>query len=270
LRWLAAGTKLVGMPFAVVSGANRGLGLETCRQLLQAGYDVLLTARDAAQAEAAAKSLAAPGRVSSDSLDIASPDSVARLVRSLGAAPRIDALVNNAAVSHKGFDENVARTTLDINYRGAVRVTDALLPLCSPNANIVVVSSGMGELSNLGGALRERLLSPALDRAGIEAIAEEFVSSVAAGRHRALGFPANAYSVSKALLNAFTRVLAKELRGTARQVNAVCPGWVRTRLGGEGAPRDVEQGAKGIVWAATLAPNSKSGGFFRDQTAIGW
>lgn len=258
------------MAFAVVTGANRGLGLETCRQLLSKGYEVLLTGRDAGLAAEAAQSLEQFGKVRSAALDVSSAPSVAELAEALRAGPMIDALVNNAAVSLRGFDENVARTTLDVNYRGAVRVTDALLPLCAPDAKLVMVSSGMGELSNFDEALRSRFLSASLSRDDIEGLAEEFVSSVARGEHRQLGFPANAYSVSKALLNGFTRVLSRELSKTEHKVNAVCPGWVRTRLGGDGAPRSVERGARGIVWAATLAAGSPSGGFFRDEKRIEW
>lgn len=119
-------------------------------------------------------------------------------------------------------------------------------------------------------ALRARLLDPALDRAALDAIADEFVRAVSARRHEALGFPGNAYGMSKALLNAFTRLLGSSLRGSGRRVNAVCPGWVQTRMGGEHAPRTVERGAAGIVWAATLANHGPNAGFFRDGKAIAW
>jgi NAD(P)-dependent dehydrogenase (short-subunit alcohol dehydrogenase family) len=184
--------------------------------------------------------------------------------------PVIDALVNNAGATFKGFNAEVARDTLEINYRGAVRVTDALLPRLAPHANIVMVSSGMGELSNLSPALRQRLLEPNLTRADIERTAEEFLSVVSHGSPAEAGFPSNAYSVSKALLNAFTRVLARELESTGRRVNSVCPGWVRTRMGGSAAPRSLDQGKSGIVWAATLAENGPSGGFFRDGKRLDW
>ncbi len=258
------------MPFAVVTGANRGLGLETCRQLLNQGYEVLLTARDAAAAARAAQELQPLGTIRSAELDVSSDASVERLARALRQGPAIDALVNNAAVSLQGFDARVARDTLDVNYRGAVRVSDALLAMCAPDARLVMVSSGMGELSNLGVEPRRRLSARPLTRGELEALAGEFVSSVEQGQHRAHGFPANAYIVSKALLNGFTRVLAHEQAATARKVNAVCPGWVRTRLGGEGAPRSVEQGARGIVWAATLDGAAPRGELFRDRARIAW
>jgi NAD(P)-dependent dehydrogenase (short-subunit alcohol dehydrogenase family) len=257
------------MAFAVVTGANRGLGLEVSRQLLRRGFDVRLTAREATAGTQAVRELGSLGWVRASTLDVTDPATVERLAEELAASPPIDAIVNNAGTSLTGFDADVVRQTLDTNYRGAVRVTNALRSKLSPTANIVMVSSGMGELSHLGPDLRARFLDPALDRDGIEAIAAEFVKSVAEDRHQHVGFPSNAYSVSKALLNAFTRVLAKELL-PSQHVNSVCPGWVRTRMGGKSAPRDVEHGASGIVWAATLGDGGASGGFFRDERPIGW
>jgi NAD(P)-dependent dehydrogenase (short-subunit alcohol dehydrogenase family) len=258
------------MPFAVVTGANRGLGLATSKKLAELGWHVLLTARDAAAGREAAQSLGAGERVQSAQLDVADPASVERLARELADRPTIDALVNNAGASLHGFDADVARRTLDINYGGPVRTTEALKARLSAEANVVMVSSGMGELSHLGKELRARLLDPSLDRAGLDAIADQFVSAVAERRHGALGFPNNAYGVSKALLNAFTRLLGKEFQGSGRRVNSVCPGWVQTRMGGEQAPRSVERGAAGIVWAATLTGSGPNAGFFRDGKAIDW
>jgi len=259
------------MPVAVVTGANRGLGLETAKVLAQRGYRVWLTGRDAAHTEQAAATLRRQKLdVQAGVLDVASPSSVAAFAERMPTEPAIDALVNNAAATFQGFDANVAERTLEGNYRGAVRVTDALFSKLGPSANIVMVSSGMGELSNLAPELRERLLAPSLSRAEIEQVAEQFVSTVSRGAQAAAGFPNNAYSVSKALMNAFTRVLARELTGSARRVNAVCPGWVKTRMGGSSAPRSLEQGASGIVWAATLDASGPNGGFFRDAKAIRW
>jgi carbonyl reductase 1 len=258
------------MPFAVVTGANRGLGLATCKKLAALGFQVLLTARDRQAGEDAARALRAGERVQSAVLDVADPESIERLARQLADGPTLDALVNNAGASFPGFDADVARRTLDVNYWGAVRTTDALRSRLAPNANIVMVSSGMGELGQLSPALRARLQSPSLDRAGLNAIAEEFVHAVSERKHTALGFPSNAYGLSKALLNTFTRLLGAELQGHGQRVNAVCPGWVQTRMGGERAPRSVERGAEGIVWAATLGSGGPNAGFFRDGKAIPW
>jgi NAD(P)-dependent dehydrogenase (short-subunit alcohol dehydrogenase family) len=259
------------MPTAVVTGANRGLGLETARSLAQRGYRVWLTGRDAAHTEQATAELRARKfDVEAATLDVASAPSIAAFAERMAREPAFDALVNNAGASLSGFNAEVAERTIDNNYRGAVRVTDALFGKLAPEANIVMVSSGMGELNHLSPALRKRLLAPMLSRAEIEQIGEEFVNAVKNGSHTAAGFPSNAYSVSKALMNAFTRVLARELTGTLRRINAVCPGWVKTRMGGSSAPRSLEQGASGIVWAATLSAGGPNGGFFRDAKAIEW
>jgi NAD(P)-dependent dehydrogenase (short-subunit alcohol dehydrogenase family) len=208
--------------------------------------------------------------VSAAVLDVSSPSSVAAFAERLAREPALDVLVNNAGATFKGFTEQIARDTLETNYRGAVRLTAALFSSLAPNANIVMVSSGMGELSNLSPALQKRLLAPTLTRAEVEQVADEFLTAVGRGAPADAGFPSNAYSVSKALMNAFTRVLAKELAGSGRRVNAVCPGWVKTRMGGDAAPRTLEQGTSGIVWAATLDAAGPNGGFFRDAKPLDW
>jgi len=264
------------MPVAVVTGANRGLGFETAHSLARLGYRVWLTGRDLSSVTQAAAHLSSERLdVQLAVLDVAAPASIEAFAQRMSTEPSIAALVNNAGSSLDGFDANVAAATLDNNYRGAVRVTNALFGKLASDANIVMVSSGMGELSNLSSALQKRLLADTLTLEQIEEVASEFVSAVGRGNHRAAGFPSNAYSVSKALLNAFTRVLARSLAGSARRVNAVCPGWVKTRMGGSAAPRSLEQGASGIVWAATLLPQGSAqpapnGGFFRDAKAIPW
>jgi len=265
------------MLLAVVTGANRGLGLETARHLALRGYRVWLTGRDETSTTEAAAGLSAENLdVQPAVLDITNDSTIHAFAQRMATEPAIAALVNNAGASLRGFDANVAAATLDNNYRGAVRVTNALLPRLADDANVVMVSSGMGELSNFSAALQKRLLAESLTVAQIEEVAAEFVSAVAHGTHAAAGFPSNAYSVSKALLNAYTRVLARQFRGGSRRVNAVCPGWVKTRMGGSSAPRSLDQGASGIVWAATLAgPRhgeniAPNGGFFRDGKAIAW
>jgi NAD(P)-dependent dehydrogenase (short-subunit alcohol dehydrogenase family) len=255
---------------ALVTGGNRGLGLEVCRSLLEKGWSVVLTAREKHSAERAAKELAA-GRVSAHELDVGQSASVARLAAELEREGRpLDAIVNNAGVALDGFDAQIARATLEVNYRGAARVVDALLPRLGSGSAIVNVSSGMGELSVLPAPLRQRFADPELDREGLDRLTDEFVRAVAEGRHVEAGWPSNAYRVSKVALNALTRILARELEPRGVIVNAVCPGWVRTRMGGPGASSSVSEGASGIVWAATLGAGGPTGGFFRDGRALAW
>ncbi len=256
------------MKRALVTGANRGLGLEVSRQLHARGYVVWMAGRDAAATEAAATSVGE--RAHALHLDVTDETSRARLVEVLKAEPPLDALVNNAGASFRGLDAEIARNTLATNTWGPVALADALRDHLSPAANVVMVSSGMGELSSFSADLRRQLLAPELQRADLSTIAERFIAAIADGTARQAGFPNNAYSVSKALLNAATRLLAAEWRGSGPKVNAVCPGWVRTRMGGGSAPRAVAEGASGIVWAATLGVEGPSGGFFRDGRPIPW
>lgn len=255
------------MPIALVTGGNRGLGLETSRQLAARGYDVILTARDETEGRTAAASL--PGRVRYLPLDLDSQESVDELGRRLEREPPVDALVNNAGTAFSGFDAEVARRTIETNFRGTKRVTERLWARLGPGARVVMVSSGTGTLDHVSPELAARFSSEALDRAGLEALVDDFVGRVREGRPLD-GWPRHAYSVSKIALNAYTRLLAREVGERGLMVNAVCPGWVRTRMGRPEATRSVEQGAGGIVWAATLPPGGPNGGFFRDGKPIEW
>jgi NAD(P)-dependent dehydrogenase (short-subunit alcohol dehydrogenase family) len=223
-------------PVALVTGANRGIGLEVCRQFGQLGFTVLLGARDAGRGARAARQLGG-GPISPVVVDVADDESV----RAAGAGiERLDVLVNNAAILYdtwqRGVDADLDQVheALETNLLGAWRVTQAVLPLLreSPAGRIVNVSSGAGALHDMGG-----------------------------------GTPA--YRTSKAALNALTRIFAAELRGDGILVNAVCPGWVATDMGGAGG-RPVADGAAGVVWAATLPEDGPTSGFFRDGRPIAW
>ena len=229
---------------AVVTGGNRGIGLETCRGLARAGLDVWLTARDAAKGEAARARLAGEGlAVRFHPLDVTDAVTVARLAAFLGReCGRLDVLVNNAGIlpdprGSRFPDSRPAdyRAALETNVLGPLALIQALLPLMQRHGygRIVNVSSGMGQLSDMG-----------------------------------TGSPA--YRVSKTALNAVTRIVAAETKGTGILVNSMCPGWVRTDMGGPGAPRSVEQGADTAVWLAMLPDDGPTGGFFRDRKAIAW
>jgi carbonyl reductase 1 len=241
---------------ALVTGANRGIGAEIAEQLEHNGLRVLRASREPRD-----------GYVT---LDVTRPDHARQVVGAAGGG--IDVLVNNAGVSLDGFDEELARRTLEVNFFGALRVTDAALPTMPAGGRIVMISSGMGDLSGARGEARARLSDPTLTRERLVALVEEFVADAGRGDHAKRGWPSNAYSVSKMAMNALVRVLARELADDPRKiaVNAVCPGWVRTRMGGRSAPRTVEQGARTAVWLALLPPDGPTGGYFRDERPIPW
>jgi NAD(P)-dependent dehydrogenase (short-subunit alcohol dehydrogenase family) len=225
------------MPIALVTGANRGLGRETARQLAERGYEVIVAARVEAKAREAAEAIG--GRPLA--LDVSDPRSIERAAASVTQDPgALDVVVNNAGI---GSDFGVAgadpdfdaiQRALDTNFFGAYRLTVALLPLLrqSEHPRVVNVSSGMGGVAEMGG------WSPG-------------------------------YRVSKAALNAMTRILATELEDAGVKVNSACPGFVATDMGGPiGAQKSVEDGASGIVWLATLPDDGPSGGFFRDGRPV--
>jgi NAD(P)-dependent dehydrogenase (short-subunit alcohol dehydrogenase family) len=227
---------------AVVTGANRGIGYEVTRQLARRGFTTILGARDLDKGKAAAAALATDGmEVHARHLDVTSPASLDDLAADLEAHfGCCDVLVNNAAVHYDTWqratnaDLDVVAEALATNTVGAWRTTLALLPLLrrSPHGRIVNVSSEAGSLTNMGG-----------------------------------GTPA--YRVSKAALDAVTRMLAAELRPEHVLVNAVCPGWVDTDMGGPGG-RPVADGAASVVWAVDLPDDGPTGGFFRDGRPLPW
>jgi NAD(P)-dependent dehydrogenase (short-subunit alcohol dehydrogenase family) len=256
-------------PLALVTGANRGLGREVCRQLRDRRYRVILTARDPARGREAAGELGVEFR----RLDVSDPASVTRLAEDLRAAhpEGLDLVVANAGVALQGFDARVAAETIDTNYFGVRRVVEATLPLLRPGARLVLVSSGMGQRELLAPALRARLDLDRLTRDELSALMRQFVADVEAGRHTEAGWPSSAYSVSKIGVTALAHVLQRELAGDPRklEVVAVCPGWVRTDMGGPKAERDLETGGASIVSAA-LDPLDPAHRFYRDGAPASW
>jgi NAD(P)-dependent dehydrogenase (short-subunit alcohol dehydrogenase family) len=218
---------------AVVSGANRGIGLEVARTLAGRGMTVVAGARDPGAVPPV------EGDVRPRPLDVADPASVAALGAWVADGfGRVDVLVNNAGIYPGGrastLDlEGVAERAWQVNALGAWRLANALVALMERGARIVNVSSGGGSLSTMDGFMP-------------------------------------AYNVSKAALNAITRVLADDLRGRGILVNSVCPGWVRTDMGGPSATRSVTEGAASVLWAVDLHADGPTGGFFRDGQPVAW
>jgi len=222
---------------SLVTGGNRGIGREVCRQLVTLGHTVILTARDENQATAAAEQV----RAQPLHLDVTSTTGIraaaAWIAEHYG---RLDVLVNNAAITYdtwqqaRSADLAVVREAAETNLYGPWQMVQGFLPLLrkSRHARIVNVSSEAASLASMGG-----------------------------------GTPA--YTASKTALNALTRMLADELRTDRILVNAVCPGWVATDMGGPGG-RPVADGAASVVWAATLPDDGPTGGFFRDGHPIPW
>jgi carbonyl reductase 1 len=240
---------------AIVTGANRGIGQEIARELAARGLEVVATSR-----------VPQRGYATLDVEDRASIDALARA----HAKPGVDVLVNNAGASFDGFNAAVAARTLAVNFFGAMHLTDAILSSMRPGGRVVMVSSGLGKLSQVGPALRARFSDPALSRGDLVALLESFVQDVASGAHVRHGWPSNAYSISKIGLNALVRVLARELATDPRGilVNSADPGWVRTRMGGSAAPLSVEDGAKTPVYLALLPEGGPTGRFFAHQQPV--
>ena len=229
---------------AVVTGANRGLGRAAATRLAGMGQRVVATARRVADLHSLQAELRSAGHpIDCQQLDVTDDDSVAALARWMGEKyGHIDVLVNNAGIAKEPFDTNVLdlpiatlRETFETNLIGVLRVTQALVPLLrqSRAGRVVNLSSGMGQLSDMG-----------------------------------TGAPA--YRMSKTALNALTRILANDLKDSGIKVNAVCPGWCRTDMGGQNAPRSAAEGVDTVVWLAGLADDGPTGGFFRDRQVLAW
>ena len=229
---------------AVVTGGNRGIGFAVCRGLAENGFHVILTSRHASSGTEACRKLEGEGLdVSYFQLDVTLEEHTANLKNHLEHGyRRLDVLVNNAGIFldpgdqgwHKTKPETLEKT-LRTNTFAPFLLCEALLPLMKKHhyGRIVNISSGLGQLSEMGGHY-------------------------------------SAYRISKTGLNAVTRIIAAEAGGSDILVNSMCPGWVKTDMGGPGAERTPEEGADTAVWLAMLPKDGPTGGFFRDRKPISW
>lgn len=254
----------------LVTGGNRGIGLETCKEFARRGLHVYLTSRGPDGVQEVERLKRQGASIEHLPLDVSSIESIASLEETMSLRGIVlDFLINNAGIALDGFNARVARQTIDANFLGAMRVTDALLPLIQDGGTIVMVSSVMGEISSVSQELQRKFLSPTLTRPQLLELAEAFVRDVDAGQHTQRGWPSSAYRVSKICMNALTRVMSHEVAPRHIRINSVCPGWVRSDMGGRGAPRTLADGAASIL-ATALATDGTSGGFFRDGRALAW
>jgi NAD(P)-dependent dehydrogenase (short-subunit alcohol dehydrogenase family) len=228
---------------AIVTGANRGIGLEICRQLARLDYRVILTSRVETKGLTALETLRnVSGEIHYHQLDVTSQESIFSLrdfvVSRFGAA---DVLINNAAILPDSLgrifkvDVCTFRAALETNTLGPLMLCQAFIPMMRKQnyGRVVNVSSGAGQIANMVNDMP-------------------------------------AYRLSKITLNGLTLILAKSVQRSNILVNAVCPGWVRSDMGGTNADRSLEEGADGIVWLATLPDGGPTGGFFRDRQPIPW
>jgi NAD(P)-dependent dehydrogenase (short-subunit alcohol dehydrogenase family) len=227
---------------AIVTGGNRGIGHEICKELSKAGCNVVLTSRNEEEGRRAVAKLHQYYNVAYRRLDVTDSKDIASLrdwiLKTYG---RVDILINNAGVyldegvSVFDVDENLMQDTIAVNFYGAFHMCRAFVPIMRQNGygRIVNVSSGYGAMSEMGGYVA-------------------------------------AYRISKAALNALTLIMANELRNGNIKVNAVCPGWVRTDMGGGMAPISPEAAAKDIVHFALVDAKGPTGGFFRHKKPIQW
>lgn len=248
---------------ALVTGANRGIGFEACRQLSKNGFKVILTSRKEAKGKEATEKLKKEGLdLSYHQLDVTNKKGIKNIYSYVKKEfGKLDVLVNNAGILLDHLDESkndkdsdygislddypeasifkikeeVYKKTLDVNFFGSMNLCKAFIPTMIKNdyGRIVNISSGMGQLSDMGG-----------------------------------GWPA--YRLSKTALNVLTRILADETRNYNILINSMCPGWVKTDMGGPNATRSPKQATETIVWLATLLNGGSSGSFFRDKKKIEW
>jgi NAD(P)-dependent dehydrogenase (short-subunit alcohol dehydrogenase family) len=229
------------MKNVLITGANRGIGFETARQLAARGFHVIIGARSEQQGQAAVRELEGRGKVSLLFVDLSDSKSIASAAAKFSSVGQLDVLINNAGIypdegtSVLTISREQMVGTFQTNTFGALEMTQAFLPYLkkSPATRVINVSSGYGQLDGLSATVPS-------------------------------------YCLSKLTLNGVTIMLSEALKEHGIAVNSMCPGWVRTDMGGAAAPRSVEEGADTAVWLASEADQKLTGKFFRDRKEISW
>lgn len=227
---------------ALITGANRGMGLATSKKLAELGFKVIMLGRNESELKKEVQSLVDKHYLAEAFMcDVGSDNDINRLINYLSTKyESIDVLINNAGIYVEegdifSADEKVMRKTFETNTIGPFNLMKGIIPMMlkQGHGRVVNVSSGLGSFEGASGNCAS-------------------------------------YCVSKVSLNMLTNLFAAETQGSDVKVNAICPGWVKTDMGGANATRTIEEGIYGIIWAATLDDNGPNGGFFRDGKAIAW
>jgi NAD(P)-dependent dehydrogenase (short-subunit alcohol dehydrogenase family) len=267
----------IGSGLALVTGGNRGIGLEVCKQLVQQGKRVLLACRDVEAGKAAAQTLQ-QANSNSDikvvSLDTGSSASIHKLAELVKAEydQKIDLLVNNAGILFtKTWTEEQYNKTLTVNFVGPVTLSQTLLPLLAPGALIIMVSSGLGSRANLSPDYKEAVQS-VTDISSLHTAVTFNPNSPMGTAPPGAGSMAPTYSVVKALLNRSVELLSADEKFKQRGVSvvSVCPGWCRTDMGTSAADRSAEQGGTSVLFPYFNWKSDLNGSFTRDGELLAW
>eukprot|EP01025_Chloroclados_australasicus_P069068 TRINITY_DN9680_c1_g1_i2.p1 TRINITY_DN9680_c1_g1~~TRINITY_DN9680_c1_g1_i2.p1 ORF type:complete len:263 (+),score=30.30 TRINITY_DN9680_c1_g1_i2:125-913(+) len=259
--------------FVLVTGGNRGIGYEICRKLLVQNRNVIMTSRDLGAGQQAASQLlsqtASKAKCEVYQLDQSDSDSVKNFSQQIKQQhdQQIHTIVNNAGMMESGWTQELFDQTIKTNVVGPVQIVEQLLPCMQQNGRIVNVSSGYGSLAQQS-QYYQRVVASANSVAAVLEIKYE-KNDVQQNTH------VPTYKVSKAMLNRYTQLLAADPQITSKgiSVNAVCPGWCRTRMGnqgGSGADRSAGQGADSVLWLVDHPEPSPTGGFYRDGYPLQW
>jgi carbonyl reductase 1 len=269
------------MKIAVVTGANKGIGLEITKGLLAEDFRVILACRNPKLGEEAASRCGERAQYVGP-LDLDDETSVAGFMDKLRGAgiESFDVLVNCAAIAFKKADTTPhaqqAEPTLRPNFFNTAKLTNSLLPMLKSSdggkPRIVNVASFAGKLSILQDGGRKNRLEEIIaskDESALFSFASEFVKDTSEGRHKEKGWPGTCYGFSKLCLIAYTKILAMKSNGDI-VVNCVCPGWCATDMSSHSGPRTAEKGAETPVFLATSASVTSSGGFYQDLQEVQW